>query len=211
MAVPSVNFLGFSLTSVAMVPRDLLKIVRRRGNAPRNAGWAFYLDQAWEIQSIPEACICSQSPSEMYPNLVLRSSSSSCLFHESINFLRVRRHHWEASRIRGPTSSPSTYPLHLSQFNSVVQSCPALCDPMDYSMPGLCPSPTPGAYSDSCPLSRWCHPTISSSVVPSSSSFNLSQHQGLFKWVSSLHQEAKVLEFQLQHQSFQWIFRTDFL
>ena len=41
--------------------------------------------------------------------------------------------------------------------------------------------------------------------------FNLSQHQGLFKWVSSSHQVAKVLEFQLQHQSFQWIFRTDFL
>ena len=40
--------------------------------------------------------------------------------------------------------------------------------------------------------------------------FNLSQHQGLFKWVSS-HKVAKVLEFQLQHQSFQWIFRTDFL
>ena len=39
----------------------------------------------------------------------------------------------------------------------------------------------------------------------------LSQHQGIFKWVSSSHQVAKVLEFQLQHQSFQWIFRTDFL
>ena len=44
-----------------------------------------------------------------------------------------------------------------------------------------------------------------------SPAFNLSQHQGLFKWVSSSHQVAKVLEFQLQHQSFQWIFRTDFL
>ena len=41
--------------------------------------------------------------------------------------------------------------------------------------------------------------------------FNLSQHQGLFKWVSTLNQVAKVLEFQLQHQSFQRIFRTDFL
>ena len=41
--------------------------------------------------------------------------------------------------------------------------------------------------------------------------FNLSQHQGLFQWVSSLHQVPKVLEFQLQHQSFQWTFRTDFL
>ena len=72
-----------------------------------------------------------------------------------------------------------------------------------------CPSPTPGVYSNSRPLSWWCHPTISSS--PSAPAFNLSQHQGLFKWVSFLHQVAKVLEFQLQHQSFQWIFRTDFL
>ena len=46
---------------------------------------------------------------------------------------------------------------------------------------------------------------------PSPPAFNLSQHQGLFKWVSSLHQVAKVLKFQLQHQSLQWIFRTDFL
>ena len=48
-------------------------------------------------------------------------------------------------------------------------------------------------------------------LSPSPPAFNFSQHQGLFKWVSSLHQVAKVLEFQLQHQSFQWIFRTDFL
>ena len=46
---------------------------------------------------------------------------------------------------------------------------------------------------------------------PSPPAFNLFQHQGLFKWVSSLQQVAKVLEFQLQQQSFQWIFRTDFL
>ena len=45
---------------------------------------------------------------------------------------------------------------------------------------------------------------------PSPPAFNISQHQGPFKWVSS-HQVAKILEFQLQHQSFQWIFRTDFL
>ena len=74
-----------------------------------------------------------------------------------------------------------------------------------------CPSPTPGVYSNSCPLSRWCHWTVASSVIPFSSAFNLSQHQGLFRWLSSLHQVAKVLEFQLQHQSFQWIFMTDFL
>ena len=74
-----------------------------------------------------------------------------------------------------------------------------------------CPSLSPRACSNSCPLSWWCHPTISSFVVSSPSAFNLSQHQGLFKWVSSLHQVAKELEFQLQHQSFQWIFRIDFL
>ena len=74
-----------------------------------------------------------------------------------------------------------------------------------------CPSPTPGAYSDSFPLSWWCHPTISSSVIPSPPAFNLSQHQDLFKWVSSLHQVAKALECQFQHLSFQWIFRTHFL
>ena len=51
------------------------------------------------------------------------------------------------------------------------------------------------------------HPLLS----PSPPAFNLSQHQGLFKWVSSLHQVAKVLEFQLQHHSLQWIFRTDFI
>ena len=75
-----------------------------------------------------------------------------------------------------------------------------------------CPSPTPRVHSDSCPSSWWCHPAISSSVVPYPPALNLSQHQGLFKWVSSSsHQVAKILEFQLQHQSFQWIFRTDFL
>ena len=46
---------------------------------------------------------------------------------------------------------------------------------------------------------------------PSPPTFNLAQHQGLFKWVGSSHQVAKGLKFQLQHQSFQWIFRTDFL
>ena len=55
------------------------------------------------------------------------------------------------------------------------------------------------------------HPTISSSVIPSPPAFNLSQHEGLFQWVSSSHQVAKVLELQLQHQSFQWIFKFDIL
>ena len=73
-----------------------------------------------------------------------------------------------------------------------------------------CPSPTPRACSNSCPLSRWCHATISFSVVPFSSCLPSFPASGSFP-VSSSHQEVKVLELQLQHQSFQWIFRTDFL
>ena len=59
----------------------------------------------------------------------------------------------------------------LTQFSPVAQSCLTLCDPMNCSTPGLppCPSPTPGVHSNPCPWSRWCHPTISSSVVPFSS------------------------------------------
>ena len=74
-----------------------------------------------------------------------------------------------------------------------------------------CPSPTPRVHLNPRPLSQWWHPTISSSVSTSPPAVNLTQHQGLFKWVSSSHQVAKVLEFQLQHQSFQWTLRTDLL
>ena len=73
------------------------------------------------------------------------------------------------------------------------------------------PSPNPRVYSNSCPLSRWCYPTISSSVFPFSFRFQSFPHHCLDKWVSSSHQVARVLEFQLQHQSFQWTPRTDFL
>ena len=69
---------------------------------------------------------------------------------------------------------------------------------------------TPGACSNSCPSSQWCHPTISYSVVPFSSYLQSFLTSGSFPIVSSSHQVSKVLEFQLQHQSFQWIFRTDF-
>ena len=74
-----------------------------------------------------------------------------------------------------------------------------------------CPSPAPRVYSNSCPLSQWCHPTISSSVIPFSSCLQSFPAQGLFQRLSSLHQVAKVLELQLQHQSFPWISTVDFL
>ena len=74
-----------------------------------------------------------------------------------------------------------------------------------------CPSPSPGVYPNTCPLSPWYHPTISSSVIPFSSCLQSFPASGSFQMISSLHQVAKVLEFQLQHEFFQWIFRTDFL
>ena len=68
-----------------------------------------------------------------------------------------------------------------------------------------CPSLSPGVCSNSCPLSQWCY--LCSSLSPLSPlALNLSQHHVLFWWVSSSHQVAKVLELQLQYQSFQWIF-----
>ena len=93
--------------------------------------------------------------------------------------------------------------LHLSvQFSHSVMSDSLQPHELQH-IRLLCASLSPGVCSNSCPLSRWCHPTISSSVVPFSA-FNLSQHQSIFQWVSSLYQVTKGLELQFQHQSFQW-------
>ena len=98
------------------------------------------------------------------------------------------------------------------QFSSVTQLCPTLCDPINCSMPGL---RVHHQLSESTQTHvHWVSDAIQPSYPlssPSPPALNLFQHQGLFKWVSSSHQVAKVLEFQLQHQYFQWIFRTDFL
>ena len=98
------------------------------------------------------------------------------------------------------------------KFTSVAQSCPTLCNPMECSMPGL---PVDHQLLELTQTHvHWVSDAIQPShplPSPSPPAFNLSQHQGLFKWVSSSHQVVKVLEFQLRHESFQWIFRTNFL
>jgi len=85
-------------------------------------------------------------------------------------------------------------------------------NPMDCITPGF---PVPHQHPEfSQTHVHWVGDAIQPShplSSPPPPAFNLSQHQGLFQWVNSTHQVAKVLEFQLQHQSFQWIFRTDFL
>ena len=98
------------------------------------------------------------------------------------------------------------------QFSSVTQSCPILCNPMNHSTPGLpAHHQLPGSLQTH---DHWVSDAIQPShplSSPSPPAPNPSQHQGLFHWVSSLHLVAKVLEFELQHQSFQWTPRTDLL
>ena len=94
--------------------------------------------------------------------------------------------------------------LHLSFFSSVQFSCSVMSDSLrlhDLQHPRhSCPSPTRGVHPNPCPLSRWCHPTISSFVIPFSSCLQFfPASESLNQWVSSSHQVAKVLEFQLQN------------
>ena len=99
-----------------------------------------------------------------------------------------------------------------TQFSSVAQSCPTLCYPMDSSTPVF---PVLRYLPEFAQTQvHWISDALQPShplSSPSPPALNLSQHQGLFKWVSFFHQVAKILQFQLQHQSFQWVFRTDFL
>ena len=106
-----------------------------------------------------------------------------------------------------------TYPrLSLLQFSSVAQSCLTLCNPWtaalqaSLSITNFQSSPKPMSIESVMPSNHLilCHPLLlPPSIFPSISFF--------FKWVSSSHQVAKVLDLQLQHQSFQWTFRIDFL
>ena len=141
--------------------------------------------------------------------------------HIAILFFTVPFHVWETNR-HEQTEQTAEQQLnkHLYegtksqsvQFSSIIQSSPTVCDATDCSMPGL---PVHDKLLEFTKTHvHWIGDAIKSShplSSPSPLTFNYSQHQGLFKWVSSSHQVAKVLEFQLQHQSFQWIFRTDFL
>ena len=110
------------------------------------------------------------------------------------------------------SSCAKYYTMFSIQFSSVPQSCPTLCDPMNCSMPGLpvhhhLPEITQTnvhRVGDAIQLSH-----LLSSLSPPAP--NPSQHQGLFQWVNSTYEVANVLEFQLQHQSFQWTSRTNLL
>ena len=98
------------------------------------------------------------------------------------------------------------------QFSSVAQSCLTICNPMNHSTPGLpvrhqLPEFTQTHVHQGSDAIQPSHPLLS----PSPPAPNPSQHQNIFQWVSSSHEVAEVLEFQLQHQSFHWTPRTDLL
>ena len=107
-------------------------------------------------------------------------------------------------------SSIETYALSSVQLSCSVVSNSLRPHESQHTRPP-CPSPTPGVYPNSCPLSQWCHPAISSSVVPFSSCPQSLPASGSFLMSQFFLSGGKELEFQLQHQSFQWISRTDFL
>ena len=187
--------------------------------------------------SVAKSCLASQTYELLYP----RVCSNPCLLsgwcHPTISssvasFSSCHRSLWSLHcLLYGPTltsvhdywknhsldyrdlcwqSDISVFSYDVSvQFS---QSYPTICNPMDCSMPGLpvhhqLPEPAQTHVHQVGDAIKPSH-LLSS---PSPPAFNLSQHQGLFQWVSSSHHVPKVLELQLEHQSFQWIFRTDFL
>ena len=114
----------------------------------------------------------------------------------------INRGAWQAT-VHGVKKS-------VSQFSRSVVSDSLWPHELQHTRPP-CPSPTPRVTQTHV---HWVGDAIQPShplLSPPSPVGSLSQHQGLFKWVSSLHQVAKLLEFQLQHQSFQWTPRTDLL
>ena len=132
---------------------------------------------------------------------LLSSWSQKSLVHSSIQ--------WKTFLSFNSFTEETSKSLLWVQFMSRVR---LLVGPMDYSIPGLPVHHQLPEFTQT--HVHWVGDAIQPSHPLSSSSpsaFNLSQHQGLFQLVSSSHKVAKVLEFQLQHQSFQWIFRTDLL
>ena len=122
------------------------------------------------------------------------------------NHEKLMNSHKEKRSQRKPRKSSSV------QFSSVAQSCLTLCDPMNCSTPGL------PVHHQLLEFTQTHVHRVGDTIQPShplSSPFppapNPSHYQGLFQWVSCLHQVAKVLELQLQHQSFQWTSGIDLL
>ena len=137
------------------------------------------------------------------------AAGSCCPGHESSLCLAISSTRHLIARLSWKSVKVLQCLCSVSQFSRSVVSDSLWPHGLQHSrLP--CPPPTPRACSDSCLLSWWCHPAISSSVIPFGLQSSLAS--GAFpnsQFFASSGQST--LEFQLQHQSFQWIFRTDFL
>ena len=155
--------------------------------------------------SSPSSPALSCSEHQSFPMSQLFAWGGQCTGVSALaSFLPKKSQGWSPSEWTGWISLQS-------KWLSVTQSCPTLW------LHGLqqarlpCLSPSPRVCSNSCLLSWWYHPTISSSIIPFSSCLQFFPSSGLFQWVGSSHQMDKALEPQFQHQSFQWVFRVNFL
>ena len=145
------------------------------------------------------------APCKFYPFFVIVKTMVHPSINDNLYFIKTNFCIWSMYMYVKPT-------IIWVQFSSVNQSCPTLCDPMNHSNPSL---PVHHQLLEFTKTHvHWVGDAIQPSRLLLSLSppaLNLSKYQGLFKWVSFSQQVAKVLEFQLQHQSFQWTPRTDLL
>ena len=165
-------------------------------------------NKLWKIleeMGIPDHLIC------LLKNLYAAQDATVRTRHGMTDWFKIGK-----GICQGCILSPSLFNIY-AEFSSVqmLSHIWLFVTPWTVARQTCCPSPIPGVYSNACPLNSIqpsshlmsSHPLLS----PSPLAFNLSQHQGLFKWVGSSQQVANVLEFELQHQAFQWTFRTYFL
>ena len=173
---------------------------------------------SWTWLKLMSIALMMSSPS--HPVCPFFSCPQSFPASGSFSYELVLHIRWPKSRSFSFSISPSSEYSGLISFRigrerkkvKITQSCLPLCNPMGYSTPGI---PVPYCLLEFAQVHIHC---ISDAILPFHpllpsfpSAFNLSHHRGLFQWVGSSHQGAKVLELQLQCQSFQRIFTTDFL
>ena len=155
---------------------------------------------------MPESKTIAPFPSPSHPPFSWRGTrnrSSAWMVSSQAPFPKAT-----VEKVWGPKALPKgRRPLRPLLFSCSVMSDSLWPPGWQHARPP-CPSLLSKVCPNPCPLSWWCHPTISSSAVPFSC-LQSSQYRALFQWVGSSHQVAKVLE--LQYQSFQWIFRVNFL
>ena len=145
-----------------------------------------------------------QSPIRLWADFSAETPQARQKWHDILQVMKGKN---LQPRILYPTRRSFRFDGEIKsfQFSSVAQLCPTLWDPMNCSMPGLpvhhqLPEVTQTHIHRARDAIQPSHPGSS----PSPPAPNTAQHQSLFQWVNSLHEAAKVLEFQLQHQSFQW-------